>query len=85
MRNPGNASVKRTSPPERARDETGVRARGDDLPVGSERLMERVVERENLFKALRQVKSNGGSPGVDGMTVHVLSDYLMDSGDAGRF
>jgi RNA-directed DNA polymerase len=38
--------------------------------------MERVLERENLFKALRQVKSNGGSPGVDGMTVYALSDYL---------
>jgi len=38
--------------------------------------MERILERENLFKALRQVKSNGGSPGVDGMTVYALPDYL---------
>ena len=76
MKNPGNASVKRPSLPDRVRDETGVRERGSDLPVSSERLMERILERENLFKALRRVKSNGGSPGVDGMTVHALPDYL---------
>jgi len=76
VKNPGNASVRRTPLPERVRDETGVRERGDDLPVSSERMMERVVERENLFRALHQVKSNGGSPGVDGMTVYALPDYL---------
>jgi RNA-directed DNA polymerase len=76
VKNPGNASVKRESLPERVRDETGVGARRVDLPVSSERLMECVLERENLFKALRQVKSNGGSPGVDGMTVDALPDYL---------
>ena len=31
--------------------------------------MEEVVERENLKEALRRVKANKGSPGVDGMTV----------------
>ena len=31
--------------------------------------MERVVERDNLRKALAQVKRNKGAPGVDGMTV----------------
>lgn len=76
VKNPSKASVKRESLPERVRDETGVRERGDDLPVSSERLMERVLGRENLFKALRRVKSNGGSPGVDGMTVYALPDYL---------
>jgi len=76
VKNPGKASVERTPLPDRVRDETGVRERGGDLPVSSERLMERILERENLFKALRQVKSNGGSPGVDGMTVYALPDYL---------
>ena len=38
--------------------------------------MEEVCERENLKEALRQVKANKGSPGVDGMTVVALSDYL---------
>jgi hypothetical protein len=33
VKNPGNASVKRTSLPERVRDETGVRAWRSGLPV----------------------------------------------------
>src|ERR1700674_2752645 len=38
--------------------------------------MEEVCERENLKAALRQVKANKGSPGVDGMTVGGITDYL---------
>jgi RNA-directed DNA polymerase len=38
--------------------------------------MERVVERHNLLRALARVKANGGSPGIDGMTVEALPDYL---------
>jgi RNA-directed DNA polymerase len=38
--------------------------------------MERVVERENLWRALARVKANGGSPGVDGMTVEALPASL---------
>ena len=38
--------------------------------------MEEVCERENLKAALRRVKDNKGSPGVDGMTVNELPDYL---------
>src|ERR1700746_4146360 len=40
------------------------------------RLMEEVCERENLKEALRRVKANKGSPGVDGITVNQLDDYL---------
>jgi RNA-directed DNA polymerase len=43
-----------------------------------ERLMEEVVERENLKEALKRVRANKGSPGVDGMTVHALPDYLKE-------
>jgi RNA-directed DNA polymerase len=38
--------------------------------------MEAVVERENLKKALAQVKRNKGAAGADGMTVGDLSAYL---------
>jgi RNA-directed DNA polymerase len=47
-----------------------------ESPAKTDRLMEEVGERENLKEALRQVKANKGSPGVDGMTVVALSDYL---------
>lgn len=32
-------------------------------------LMERCVDRENMLKAWKKVKKNGGSPGSDGMTI----------------
>jgi RNA-directed DNA polymerase len=44
-------------------------------PVETE-LMEEVVNRENLFKALHRVKANAGAPGMDGMTVQELPDFL---------
>jgi RNA-directed DNA polymerase len=40
--------------------------------------MEAVVERENLKKALAQVKRNKGAAGVDGMTVGELPAYLKE-------
>jgi RNA-directed DNA polymerase len=45
-------------------------------PVEDEQLMEKVVDRGNLLTALRNVKRNGGSPGVDGMKVEELPEYL---------
>jgi RNA-directed DNA polymerase len=38
--------------------------------------MEEVCERENLKEALRRVKANKGSAGVDGMTIDGITDYL---------
>lgn len=43
----------------------------------SERLMEAVCEARNLKQALRRVKSNGGSPGIDGMGVEELAGWLI--------
>jgi len=39
-------------------------------------LMERVLEAENLRRAVRQVRRNRGAPGVDGMTVDGLVAHL---------
>ena len=39
-------------------------------------IMEEIVERENLRRALKRVEENRGSAGVDGMEVEELSDYL---------
>jgi len=44
---------------------------------GSDRLMEEVVARGNVRAALARVRENRGSPGVDGMTVEELPQYLM--------
>src|SRR5712675_630072 len=47
-----------------------------ERPADTRRIMEEVCERKNLKEALRQVRSNKGSAGVDGMTVDKLGDYL---------
>ncbi len=41
-------------------------------------LMDKVVNRENLSRALRRVRANKGSPGVDGMSVDELTGYLRE-------
>jgi RNA-directed DNA polymerase len=41
-------------------------------------LMEAVVERENMLKALRRVEANKGSAGVDGITVVALRACLRE-------
>lgn len=43
---------------------------------GTNHLLEEVVERDNLRRALKRVQANKGSPGVDGMTVEELPAYL---------
>jgi RNA-directed DNA polymerase len=43
---------------------------------GTSSLMEKVVERQNLQAALKRVRKNKGSPGIDGMTVDELPDHL---------
>lgn len=40
--------------------------------------MERVVRRENMFAALKRVRSNGGAPGIDGMTVEDLPTLVRE-------
>ena len=40
--------------------------------------MEAVIERENLKKALAQVKRNKGAAGIDGMSVDDLPAYLKE-------
>lgn len=41
-------------------------------------LWEAIWERENLLTALKRVESNGGAPGIDGMTVEELKPYLKE-------
>lgn len=51
---------------------------GTESPASPECLMEEVCQRDNLVKALRRVKTNKGSPGIDGMRVEELADYLKE-------
>jgi len=44
--------------------------------LGSGDLMEKACERQNLWAALKRVRQNAGSPGIDGMTVEQLPDHL---------
>src|SRR5258708_15797856 len=57
---------------------------GTENPASPNRLMEAVCERENLKAAMRRVRANRGSPGVDGMTVIGIKDYLKQHGPAIR-
>jgi RNA-directed DNA polymerase len=52
--------------------------RKTESTASTEHLMEEVCERKNLKKALKRVKANKGSPGVDGMTVEELPGYLRE-------
>ena len=47
-----------------------------ESPARTNRWMEEVCERENLKEALRRVKANKGSAGIDRMTVDGITDYL---------
>jgi RNA-directed DNA polymerase len=47
-----------------------------ERPANTCRIMEDACERANLKEALRQVRGNKGSAGVDRMTVDQLGDYL---------
>jgi RNA-directed DNA polymerase len=55
-----------------------------ETPADTERLMEEVCEQKNCQQALQRVKANKGSPGVDGMTVHELPEYLKQHWEAIR-
>jgi RNA-directed DNA polymerase len=55
---------------------SSLTARKDASRQRTMQLMEAVVERENMFKALRQVEANKGSAGVDGVSVDALRACL---------
>lgn len=55
--------------PQSAQVEDSSREDQDDL-------LEKVLNRDNLQSALKRVKQNGGAPGVDGMTVQELPEWL---------
>jgi len=71
------------APMARRSGEAPTAARGDRRS-GSDHLMEVVVERSNARAALKRVRQNKGSPGIDGMTVEELPKYLAEYWEALR-
>ena len=47
--------------------------------LAEQQLMEEVCDRGNLERAWKRVRSNKGSPGVDGMTIDAAKDYLREA------
>ena len=71
------------APTDQRSGEALTAANGNERP-GNDRLMERVVERGNAKAALKRVRQNKGSPGVDGMTVDELPKHLVENWEAIR-
>jgi RNA-directed DNA polymerase len=55
--------------------ESLLAAHEHESPANTERMLEEICEWENLKQALRGVKANKGSAGIDGKTVDQLPDY----------
>lgn len=62
-----------------AREEpaAGERILSDSTSTAS--LWDQVLERSNLQRALKQVRQNKGAPGIDGMSVDALPDFLRQN------
>lgn len=56
----------------------------NDASENDLRLLERILEPNNLNRAYKRVKANKGAPGVDGMTVDELLPYLKTHGESIR-
>jgi group II intron reverse transcriptase/maturase len=77
VKSSGSASdYRRLSAVTLSRDEPAAGERDVPESIPNSALLERVLERANLQRALKQVRSNQGAPGIDGMTVDELPDYL---------
>ena len=58
--------------------------RRNGVPKDKEEMLEKIVSRDNLNLAYKKVKSNQGSPGIDGMTVEELLPFLRQQGEVLR-
>ena len=59
-------------------DELAAGLSGQPESIQPEALLAQVLDRANLQRALKQVRRNKGAPGIDGMTVDELPQYLQD-------
>jgi retron-type reverse transcriptase len=90
-RKAANPVIKRDCPPEAGVELRGKEGAHSNAPASTEgedgnrvntsKLLEKVLDRENLNLAYKRVKKNGGSHGVDGMNVEELLPYLKQHGE----
>ena len=64
--------------------EVPTMGKGNERSGSDHHLMEAGVERSNAQAALKRVRQNKGSPGIDGMTVDDLPVYLAREWEAIR-
>ena len=57
-------------------DEPVAGSAGQPESIPPRALLAQVLDRANLQRALKQVRRNKGAPGIDGMTVEELPEYL---------
>ena len=62
-----------------SRVEAHMAVNSSESPASTVSIMEEVLNGENLRKAYKRVKANKGSPGVDGMSVDELKEYLKEN------
>jgi len=67
---PGQTVARDTS------SEEFIASRLSESPAGQIRLMESILERNNMRRAIKRVIKNKGAPGVDGMTVRTIKRYF---------
>jgi RNA-directed DNA polymerase len=63
------------NPEKDSRDKT---ERLSGYPASVENMIERILARENVLRAWKQVKRNHGAPGVDGMTIEEFPTYARN-------
>jgi RNA-directed DNA polymerase len=56
----------------------------NDKPEVKEDMLERILSKDNLNLAYKKVKSNRGSPGIDGITVEEMIPFLKQQGESLR-
>jgi len=56
-----------------------AQTRGKSRGEQNNDLMEEVLSKQNMLKALRRVEKNKGAPGIDKLTVESLKPYLRQN------
>lgn len=53
----------------------------NDRSMYGDKLMEKILDKDNMNEAFKRVKKNKGSHGIDGLTIDELQEYLSEHGE----